>query len=350
MSSVQASIIDDLYQAKIAVEDQSERTQQQAFSVALRAVLVKVRGNPDLLKHADIKRMINNPKPYVRSYRYDIEAAQLFVVINFDQTRVDAAIRDANFPIWDKRRPDTLVWMAIQPSMQDNKKIARVADYAEIYQQFSDVAKTRGIRLIFPLWDIDDLQNLDVYDIWGEFSRPIKLASERYDVSSILSLRVYPSQASITNTEEGQTSSVALPEWTADWTMFEASSILSGKIQQQSLLALAKIMVDILADQLAAKYAIDLDQNNQNRQKVEIVINNINSLTLYQQALTMLENLSVVTSATLVKQQGNQAIFALDLLGEVENLQNALSLDNQIKPVVDDFGQPIGELQFFWVK
>ena len=60
--------------------------------------------------------------------------------------------------------------------------------------------------------------------------------------------------------------------------------------------------------------------------------------------------MSVVNGATLIKQQGLRATFELDLLGDVEDLSNALSLDSKIRPVVDDFGQPIPGLEFFWVK
>jgi hypothetical protein len=38
------------------------------------------------------------------------------------------------------------------------------------------------------------------------------------------------------------------------------------------------------------------------------------------------------------------------LLGDVDDLSNALGLDSKIRPVVDDFGQPIVGLEFFWVK
>jgi hypothetical protein len=70
----------------------------------------------------------------------------------------------------------------------------------------------------------------------------------------------------------------------------------------------------------------------------------------YSQALVALESMSVVNNATLIKQQGPRATFELDLLGDVDDLSNALGLDGKIRPVVDDFGQPIVGLEFFWVK
>ncbi len=40
--SVEAAVIDDLYDAEIAVDDQSQRTQNSAFSLALKQVFIKV--------------------------------------------------------------------------------------------------------------------------------------------------------------------------------------------------------------------------------------------------------------------------------------------------------------------
>ena len=60
--------------------------------------------------------------------------------------------------------------------------------------------------------------------------------------------------------------------------------------------------------------------------------------------------MSVVNHATLIMQQGPRAAFELDLVGDVDDLSNALSLDNKIRPVVDDFDQTIAGLECFGVK
>ena len=57
---VKAAVIDDLYDAKIAVDNQSQQTKKSAFSLAFRQVLIKVRGNNDLLTDQKIKSAIVN--------------------------------------------------------------------------------------------------------------------------------------------------------------------------------------------------------------------------------------------------------------------------------------------------
>ncbi|MFT6284145.1 MAG: hypothetical protein ACJAXM_000613 [Arenicella sp.] len=350
--SVNAAVIDDLYDAKIPVDNQSEQTQNKAFSLALKQVFVKVRGNNDLLTDQKIKRTITNATSFVRSYSYDKQESQLYLVINFDPQRVEDVIRNAGFPVWDKRRPDSLIWLAIKLSDDSDRQIARPIEFEDIYQQMNLRAAQRGITLIFPVWDLDDIQSLGIYDIWGGFSTHISQASERYSVPSILSARIYLSEDQLSDAAQSREKANAKSarQWSSDWTMIEGGGLLAGKLQGDNPLIIAEGLIDALADQLSLKYAIDLAQIDSADTKVQIVVNNIDSLTYYSLALRSLENMSIVNGVTLIQQQGPRATFELDLLGDIDDLTNALSLDSKIRPVVDDFGQPILGLEFFWVK
>lgn len=349
---VKAAVIEDLYDAKIAVDDQSQSTQNNAISLALKHVFIKVRGNKDLLTNQRIKNALSKATRFVRSYSYEKLGAQLYLVISFDPHRVANVIRNAGFAVWDKRRPDTLIWLAVKSSDDSERQIATFTEFSEIYQRLSERAAQRGIVLMFPLWDLDDIQALGVFDIWGGFSSQISKASERYAVPSVLSARIYlsdnPSSDVTQNTVMAHEE--AAQQWSADWTMIEGGGLLAGQVQGDSPLLIAENLIDALADQLSSKYAIDLAQIDRADSKVHIIINNIESLDYYSQALRSLENMSVVNEATLIKLQGPRATFELDLLGDLEDLTNALRLDSKIRPVVDDFGQPIFGLEFFWVK
>ena len=349
--SAKAAVIHDLYDATIAIDNQSQQAQNNAFSLALKQVLIKVRGNKDLLSSSKIKSAIKKATRFVRSYSYDMQESKLYLLISFDPQRVDNVIRSSGFAVWDKRRPDSIIWLVIQPSEGSVKQLVTPTEYSDIYQQLSLQAKRRGITLMLPLWDLNDIQALGIYDIWGGFSAQIAKASERYAVPSILSARIYMDSLSGNTAPNRILTKVKLaPHWTADWVMIEGGGLLAGQVQGDNPLSIAEGLIDALADQLSLKYAIDLAQIDRADTKVQIVINNIDSLVYYSQVISSLENMSVVHAATLIKQQGTRATFELDLLGDVEDLSNALSLDSSIRPVVDDFGQPILGLEFFWVK
>jgi len=350
--NVNAAVINDLYDAKIPVDDQSEQTQNNAFSLGLKQVLIKVRGNSDLLMDQKIKQTITRATRFVRSYSYDKQGSQLYLAVSFDPQRVKNVIRSAGFPVWDKRRPDSLIWLAIKSSNDSQRKVARPTEFANIYQQLSLRAAQRGISLMFPVWDLDDIQSLGIYDIWGGFNTQISQASERYSVPSVLSARIYPNDNQVSDSAQNNVIANAKLDlkWSADWTMIEGGELLAGHIQGDNPLMIAEGLINALADQLSLKYAIDLTQIDRSDTKVQIIINNIDSLTYYSLALGALENMSIVNGVTLIQQQGPRSTFELDLLGDIDDLTNALNLDSKIRPVVDDFGQPILGLEFFWVK
>ncbi|MFT5675724.1 MAG: hypothetical protein ACI808_001656, partial [Paraglaciecola sp.] len=82
--------------------------------------------------------------------------------------------------------------------------------------------------------------------------------------------------------------------------------------------------------------------------KSQIKITNVDSLVKYVQVLKFLNSLSVVSSASLVQQKGPEAIFQLSLLGDTNDLINALALDNKIQPVLNEYGQAKQGLEFIW--
>jgi hypothetical protein len=343
---ISAAIITDLFKAKIEISDQSDKNQNKAFSRGLEKVLVKVRGKEDLLSNATVKQALFNASRLIRSYRYEIEGSQLFLVIEFDENSVQSLIRKAGFAVWGKRRPDTLVWLVMDGDNALNKQILTIDSQPDLYTKMALIASSRGIRLVAPIWDLDDRQALSLYDIWGGFSRQINDASERYGVQSILSARIYKTP------QDSKTPRAVIRKtlWSADWTLFDNGRFGSGKIQGVDPLTIASQLTDLLADSLSQTYAIDLQGLSPSDSISQVIINNVFTLTDYVQVLAFLNSLSVVDSAQLISQQGPRAIFELRLVGDAEDLINAFSLDKKMQPVIDDFGQSIPEQGFLWVK
>ncbi|MEP0357138.1 MAG: DUF2066 domain-containing protein [Paraglaciecola sp.] len=339
---LQAAVIEDLFDARIAVSDQSNRAQSAAFAVAFKQVLLKVRGNRDILANGQVKQAISKPTRFIRSYSYENQESQLYIVVNFEPQRIETLVRNAGFPIWDKRRPDTLVWLVIE-SINGDKEIVNSEKFPESFEWLHQQGQLRGVRLIEPLWDLDDRQALNIYDIWGGFTLNLNRASERYGVNSVLSARIYQQKDPDNNIQASNT-------WIADWTMLGGGKLLSGQVSGADENVIVRKLVDDLADNLALKYAVDLTSINPNENKIELTFKNLKSMTDYAHVLEFLESLSVVSHGSLVRQVGEQATFELALLGTEDDLKAVLRLDKHVQAVLDEFGQPIGELEFFWVK
>lgn len=334
-----AALIDDLYDAKIEVLDQSQINYKKALRQALQQVLVKVSGNRTLLDSSLISQNLSRAADYLRSYRYETLDGRLYLLINFAPQRIEKMIRVAGFPVWDKRRPDSIIWLAVEePQSRQRRILSRETDIA-LFEALKISASERGIEIIEPLWDLNDRQQIGLYDIWGGFSQKINQASKRYDVEAVLSARLF--QGKVADNEESI-------NWLADWRFSHNGELMSGQIAGSEQVLLLSTLVNVLADKLAAEYAVDLTGRDPNEAKAEISIMNVASLGSYVQVLKFLNSLSVVAKAALIVQQGEKATFQLDLLGDKEDLIRALNLDDKIKPVMDEFGQPRQELAFIW--
>lgn len=337
---LKAAIIEDLYDAKVAVGDQSEATQNSAIKQALRQVFIKASGSQDLLKHSNIVKELAKATGLIRLYTYEKIDEQLFLSVNFDPEKVQNAIRSAGFPVWDKRRPDTILWLAIETARQDKQLLSQEM-YSDLVRRINEQAQKRGIKVIMPVWDLADIQSVDVYDIWGGFLQQLVLASERYEISTILSARIYRAPA-----DEGQTDPTQ--QWQADWTLIDHGQLNAGQLQMAQPAQIVEGIVDALASQLAAKYAVSQQNTLLNAVKIQINISNVDSIVRYSELVKFLKGLTVVASATLVEQQGDRATFELDLLGSYDDLLNTFRLDSKIQSRVVS-GQKDDELEFIWV-
>ena len=340
ITPLNAAIIEDLYDAKVAVSDQSEATQNAAIKKGLRQVFIKASGSQDLLKHAHIVKELSRATGLIRLYTYEKIDEQLYLVVNFDPEKVQNAIRSAGFPVWDKRRPDTILWLAIETARQD-KQLLNQETHAELVRRINEQARQRGIHVIMPLWDLADLQTVDVYDVWGGFMQQLLLASERYEISTLLSARIYRAPADDGQDQEGL-------KWLADWTLIDNGQLNAGQVHMPDSGQVVVGLVDALANQLAAKYAVSQQNNLLNAIKVSINITKVDSIARYAELVKFLNGLTVVASATLIEQQGDRATFELELLGSYDDLLNTFRLDSKIQSGTIN-GQKDTEQEFIWV-
>ena len=336
------AIINDLYDAKIEVANQSQVVRERAIQQAFRQVLIKVSGQSNLLSSEQVSTKLSEAIRFMHAYSYEMQDQQLLVQVNFDPERVEKMLRSSGIPVWDKRRPDTLIWLATEEGGSYQRNIVHGYKYTELLKLTDQSASVRGIKLIHPLWDLDDLEKLSLYDLWGGFTQQIMIASERYEAEVVFSARLYQEGD---NTLDNSTST---KRWNGDWIMFDNGGVATGQVSAAQQDDLVQSLIDALADNLSEKYALDLTKLDPNAAKSQIKITNVDSLVKYVQVLKFLNSLSVVSSASLVQQKGPEAIFHLSLLGDINDLSNAFALDNKIQPVLNDVGQAKQELEFIW--
>lgn len=316
-----AADVSDLFTAKVPVTSQSAQQLSSAQRQAMQQVLVRVSGLSSVLDNPVIKTQLPEAGSYVLQYGY-LNTTPKQLQVQFDQRRVTRLLRQAEEPVWGSRRPLVLVWMVTE---QDFKREI-TADASERATALKELAAVRGLPLVLPLMDLDDSFAITASDIWGGFLDPLVTASARYGADAIVVVRLYP---------EGEQN-------TADWRFYDITEgqqmLVRGGSASGGDEVLNQQVIGSTADWLAAKYAVRasaLDSDS-----LEIVVENVTDISVYLELEKLLDSFVSVSKVHLVRQQGEESVFSLRLVGSPEDLLNELELDRHLRAV----GEVIPEL------
>ncbi|QPL48386.1 DUF2066 domain-containing protein [Alteromonas sp. B31-7] len=191
--------------AAIAVDDQSQRSQDSALKSAFKQVMIKITGNKDALQNPGVKAALRTPQAYLRSYRFDFQEGETLYVAEFDKIKLNELLQREGLPLWGERRPETLLWMATEDSESGERQLLDETTPSEMREHLSAKAKERGLPLSFPLMDLTDRSTISIYDVWGRFVQSLTQASNRYSVDNVIGARVYKNEPGTVSEVPGET-------------------------------------------------------------------------------------------------------------------------------------------------
>jgi hypothetical protein len=193
-------------------------------------------------------------------------------------------------------------------------------------QRVLDIAERRGLPVAFPLLDTEDLARVTFSDIWGGFDELVLEASRRYEATSVLIGRIRP--------ESSQRN-----RWT--WHFAGEERVWHGE---------PELVVSLIADQLAAEFAIGGDAE---LESVELVVAGITSVDAYGNMQRILSGLNVVEGFSIVSVEGDRIRYRVETHGGEERLARALRLGGLLEQERTDTGgfpgdSLPGSLEFFY--
>ena len=191
--------------AAIAVDDQSQRSQDSALKSAFKQVMIKITGNKDALQNPGVKAALRTPQAYLRSYRFDFQEGETLYVAEFDKIKLNELLQREGLPLWGERRPETLLWLATEDSESGERQLLDETTPSEMREHLSAKAKERGLPLSFPLMDLTDRSTISIYDVWGRFVQSLTQASNRYSVDNVIGARVYKNEPGTVSEVPGET-------------------------------------------------------------------------------------------------------------------------------------------------
>ena len=304
-----------LYSVEGTLDPDDPNAQSSAYQAALNEVLVRITGQAASADAEELAIIFPNPAVYVLQYRPGPDDT---LVVTFDGPAIERTLRQAGATVWGTDRPLTIIWLAIDWGLGDREIVSagdpdrgtsggRSIDRNQsLRERVQEIATRRGLPIVFPLLDAEDLRRIGFVDIWGGFDDPLLEASARYEADSILVGRIRPNE-------------MQSPRWT--WYVSEQRFGWPGEPEEA---------MHQLADALAARNAISSDEVSE---ELELTISGIDSVVSYGRLQQYMSNLRVFDSIVIRSAQPDRITYEVIVQGGAERLHNVLGISNLLERV-----------------
>ena len=295
---VHAVKVSGLYQATISVSDESVSKRRIAIKQALGKVLVKVTGDRNIKKSMSASLLFERSERFVQQYRYHQatnkwgqKKATSELWVQFDESILNEALKTYGVTIWGKERPSILVWIVHQKD--ENRFFVNLEESAEYLNILENRAAARGVRLLFPLLDLQDNSQISVTDVWGDFTEPILKASKRYLPNTVLT---------------GKFIQILPTLWQSKWSVYFDEQMINWTSQSDIADIVLEEGIDELVDKLVSYYT---NKSEKNTEAIELLVNDIDSLDKYAQTFSYLKSLQSVFTVNVKRVSSTYVVFEL---------------------------------------
>lgn len=315
---------DRLHEATVTVENRDRPAREAGFRAALERVLIKLSGDRQVLADARTADLLGQAGRYVQRFRYvDLPDGAAGLNVRFDGTTLERLLAERGLPVWGSTRPAVLVWLAAVHGGQ--RVILGGEEGRELMEVLERVASERGIRLVFPVMDLEDRSAVNFADLSGGFQEPVLRASARYSARHVLAVHLQPRANA----------------WTGRWRLhgqdFQEDYQAEGPTAEAALDAGLQGIADLLGRRLAIAGLLPTDDH------VQVVVEGVDSLEAYQRVRQYLSELSVVAALKPYRLEPQRAVFLTQLRGSPRDLERGVRL-GRVLELSDSAGEPATEV------
>jgi len=320
-SIASAAEVTDLYKAQAPIESQNEQDRKRLAPDLLKQIVVKVVGDRRAVEQADISALVTDAERYIDQYYYqqvavtdsdsDMSQQQLILTLDFNANGINTALQRIGLPVWDKIRPESLLWVAID--YQGKQQLITERDEDSLILQIEQAAKKRGIPLLMPLLDLEDQSQLSLNDISTGNTTVVQQTSERYGASIVVTARV------VGNAEATEIS------WQA---------ILGDDIERWSSQGNVQTAIQQGVDELADRLGRRLNMPISSAGDVELAmeVSGVNDFDDYSRLMDYLGSLQVVTDIKVGSLGTEKLDLVLVIQAEPERFRQLLSMGRVVQP------------------
>ena len=300
----------DLYHTEVQLTG-SEKAEGLAKKEGLVNVLVKVSGQQTIADNEVIKKALTQSDRYVTQMSFvDYDDAPRAMKLGYNSKMVLSLLTQAEVGIWETPRKSVLVWIVNEYNYQ--RSIIWEQSNNSLITRIKDAANERGLPVMFPVGDFDDVTSIEIPDLWGNFKKPIADASERYNPQAILVVKV-----------RGNSSTWTLFDSTPQYLVTTSKKSIEGRASGSVQLA---DMVNEVSDYFAKTYTKNLAAVASESETVSIKgIHTTRSFFTIEKQLKQMNSIASVQVNTI---QGDKVTYTLSLLGDYQQFNDELLSKN----------------------
>ncbi|OED51518.1 hypothetical protein BEI46_04805 [Aliivibrio fischeri] len=308
----------DLYHTEVQLTG-SDKAENIAKQEGLVNVLIKVSGQTDIAQNEVIKKALAQSDRYVTQMSFvEYDDAPRAMKLGYNSKMVLNLLTQSEQSIWETPRKSVLVWIVNEYNYQ--RSIIWEQSNNSLITRIKEAANERGLPVMFPVGDFDDVTSIEIPDLWGNFKKPIADASERYNPQAILVVKV-----------RGNSSSWTLFDTTPQYLPTTSTKPLEGR--ESGAVQLAD-MVNNVSDYFAKKYTKNLGAVVS--QSEMISIEGVHSTRAFFTIEKQLKQLNSVASVQVDTIQGNKVTYTLNLLGDFEQFNQELLSKNKALSLIPE--------------
>ncbi|MCP5014022.1 MAG: DUF2066 domain-containing protein [Ketobacter sp.] len=325
--------VTDLYKASVAVPDRSVAARDSAVAEGLSRVLVRVSGNSSIVLQDSVKSALTDAGRYVVQFGYHSKETlspedgamikTVFLNVSFDEVAVNQFLRREGFPIWATSRPNILFWGAV--SGVGGRQLVGGQQQIALQQALEQQAKRRGLPLVLPKYDDQDLAQVRAGDIWGMFVDPIVSASARYDANVVVIAKVLETPDSVR-----VSAALSIQEQQQWW-----------EVAAETLDQAVVMLIDQLGDRVGERFAVQASLAV--GEQVILDVSGVEELKDYARLGEYLDGLLAIRGWYLSQAQGSHHQYTIILESDLDALEQGLRLDRKLVPQPVKLVVPLGE-------
>ncbi|SIO93012.1 hypothetical protein VSP9026_00645 [Vibrio spartinae] len=312
----------NIYRSEVTLDQ--EQDESQARIQGMENVIIRATGEQDAVNNPVVKKALSRNRLYLSQISYGQKDDQKIVKMQFSAKQIRTLLTQAQLPFWPVKRATILVWYVEDQNFQRNIAWENVAN-ANV-QQLKQLAEKRGLPLIVPVGDFDDITSIEASDIWGEFLQPIRDASERYHPDAILIIRA-----------QSDTLNWKLYDQTPEKLLDISVPPMSGRLNGNDELAQ---LIHQLTQYYAKKNRVVVA--GQSSHSMILNVKHLSRAVHFFKLEQALNQLSSVASVDVIQIQGDEVTFRVHLLTTQEEFEQELASLN----LIEQLPKPDGEMGF----